>query len=101
MIKKKILQQHPLDKEEQKLLQSIERGEWTSVKNQASELKRYASYAKNTLKKDCRISVRLSHQDLVGIQGKAVEEGLPYQTLITSVIHKYVAGRLGPVRANG
>lgn len=91
---KKTFRQHTLDKAEREMVQSIERGEWIPVKDLASEVKRYASYAKYTLKKDRRISVRLSHQDLVGIQEKAIEEGLPYQTLITSLIHKYVTGGL-------
>lgn len=83
-----------LNKEEAQLIKSIERGEWVSVKNMNSEMRRYASYAKLALRKDQRISIRLSKQDLVGIQEKAVEEGIPYQTLISSVIHKYILGHL-------
>lgn len=79
-----------LDKEETKLMKSIERGEWVPVKNMNSEIARYATYTKHVLKKDQRISIRLSKQDLLGIQEKAVEEGLPYQTLISSVVHKYI-----------
>lgn len=50
--------------------------------------------AKETLKKNKRINIRVSERDLEGVQKKAIEEGLPYQTLIASVIHKYVSGRL-------
>ena len=88
------MRNYQLDKEEQELLSSIERGEWQPVKNMRAEIKRYIEYAKNTLKKDQRISIRMSKQDLVGIQSKAVGEGLPYQTLITSIVHKYVNDNL-------
>ncbi len=83
-----------LDKEEQEVLLSIERGEWKPVKNMTAAIKKYAEYAKNTLKKDQRISIRISKQDFIGIQNKAVEEGILYQTLITSIVHKYVNGKL-------
>ena len=59
---------------------------------------KYAKYAKNTLKKDQRIGIRISKQDLIGIQSKAVDEGIPYQTLVTSLVHKYVTGHLAPTR---
>ncbi|MFH1776051.1 MAG: antitoxin [Candidatus Omnitrophota bacterium] len=83
-----------LDQEELGLLESIERGKWRPVKNMKAEIKRYAAYAKNTLKKDQRISIRMSKQDFLGIQAKAIDEGIPYQTLITSLVHKYVNGKL-------
>ena len=82
------------DKEEQKLLSSIERGEWKPVKNMSAEIKKYAAYAKKTLKKDQRISIRMSKQDFIGIQSKAIDEGILYQTLIASIVHKYVNGKL-------
>ncbi|MFH1245636.1 MAG: antitoxin [Candidatus Omnitrophota bacterium] len=85
---------YQLDKEEQALKASIEKGDWKPVKNMAAEISKYAQYAKNALKKDQRISIRMSKQDFIGIQSKAVEEGVPYQTLITSIVHKYVHGRL-------
>ena len=87
------MSQHKLDKEEQELLDSIEKGEWKPVRNMKSEIRKYAEYAKTSLKKDQRISIRMSKQDLVGIQTKAVNEGIPYQTLITSIVHKYVTGQ--------
>ena len=83
----------PLSQEEKELLSSYERGEWQSVKNRDAEIKRYSQYAKNTLRKDKRINIRLSQKDLEGIQAKALQEGIPYQTLIASIIHKYVLGR--------
>ncbi len=83
-----------LTKEEQELLTSIEAGEWRSVKNLMSEKKRYAMIARHTLRKDKRINIRISQRDLEGLQVKAVREGIPYQTLVSSVLHKYVAGQL-------
>ncbi|MCX5699314.1 MAG: antitoxin [Candidatus Omnitrophica bacterium] len=88
------MRHYQIDREEQGLLSSIEKGEWKPVKNMADEIREYAKYAKNALKKDQRISIRMSKQDFVGIQSKAVDEGIPYQTLITSIVHKYVNGKL-------
>ena len=88
------MRRYQLDKEEQELLSSIERGEWKPVRNMEAEIKKYVEYAGNTLKKSQRISIRMSRQDLVGIRTRAADEGIPYQTLITSIVHKYVTGRL-------
>ena len=85
-----------LSKEEMELLDSYEKGEWKPVKDSLKLKRRYIQYAKNTLKKNCRINIRLSENDLEGIQMKAVQEGIPYQTLVTSVLHRYVLGRLVP-----
>ncbi|MDO8675068.1 MAG: antitoxin [Candidatus Omnitrophota bacterium] len=82
-----------LTKEEQDLVASVEAGEWKSVKNLLGEKRRYAMIARHTLRKDKRINIRISQRDLEGLQVKAVREGIPYQTLISSVLHKYVAGR--------
>lgn len=90
------MRKYKLDKEEKKILASVEKGEWVPVKNMKAMIEKYAEYAKNTLKKDQRISIRISKQDLIGIQSKAVDEGVPYQTLVTSVVHKYVNGNLVP-----
>ena len=77
-----------LDKQERELLESIENNDqWRPVKNMDAQIKKYAAYAKLALKKDQRISIRMSKQDLVGIQTKAMGEGIPYQTLITSLVH--------------
>ena len=83
-----------LSKDEKELLASYERGEWRSVKNLKGEMSRYRAMAKATLRKDKRVNIRLSSQDLEGIQKKAIEDGIPYQTLMASVIHRYVSGRL-------
>lgn len=82
-----------LDKEEQELLNSVEQGEWQTVKNLPKELSRYQQYAETSLRKDKRINIRLSSNDLEALQFIAVEEGIPYQTLISSVLHKFITGR--------
>lgn len=73
---------------------SCESGEWQSVANLDDEIARYASSAAATLTKDKHINTRLSSRDLKDIQMRAAEEGLPYQTLIVSIVHKYASGRL-------
>jgi len=85
---------YKLDNEELELLESIENDEWQSVKNLDQELKEHKKIAKNTMKKDKRINIRLSSKDLEMIKTTAVELGLPYQTLVSSVLHQYVTGRL-------
>jgi predicted DNA binding CopG/RHH family protein len=79
---------------EEDILNSYEKGEWQSVPNLKDEIERYASSASATLAKAKRINIRLSSRDLEDIQMRAVEEGMPYQTLIASVLHKYASGRL-------
>lgn len=88
------MKKYRLDKEEQEILDAIERGEWKSIKPTKAELARYAEVARSTLRKDQRMNIRISKADLQGIKAKAAEEGLPYQTLVASVIHKYVSGGL-------
>ncbi len=82
-----------LSKEEKEILESFENGEWVSVSTPAS-LAKYKSAAKNTFKKDKRVNIRISEMDLELLQERALIEGLPYQTLMSSVLHKYVTGRL-------
>jgi predicted DNA binding CopG/RHH family protein len=81
-------------KYEEDILGSFERGEWRSVPNLKDEIERYTAIAAATLSKDKRINIRLSSRDLEDIQMRAAEEGMPYQTLIASILHKYVSGRL-------
>ncbi len=83
-----------LDREEKTILKSVEKGDWRSVPNVPEEKKRYRRYALATLRKDKRINIRISERDLVLLQQRALDEGLPYQTLISSILHKYVSGRL-------
>ena len=83
-----------LDKEEQELLDSVERGEWRSVKNLEGEIKRHQQYARNTIKKDRRVNIRVSSKDLEELQAIAVADGIPYQTLMSSILHRFINGRL-------
>ena len=83
-----------LTKEEKEILDSVERGEWKQIPDFKCEAKRFQESAKATLRKDKRVNIRMTERDLVSFQKKAVEEGLPYQTLISSVLHKYINGRL-------
>ena len=82
------------NKYEDDILESYESGEWKSVANLDEEIARYAASAAATLTKDKRINIRLSSRDLEDIQMRAAEEGMPYQTLIASIVHKYASGRL-------
>lgn len=83
-----------LDSEEEDLLSSFDKGEWKPVKNQKKEKLEAKCIASRTLKKDVRINIRLTSNDVSSIKQKAAYEGLPYQTLIASVLHKYAAGHL-------
>ena len=84
-----------LTEEERDILESVERGEWRPVRGLAKEKSRYEAAARATLRKDKRVNIRMTERDLVRLKKKAEEEGLPYQTLISSVLHKYISGRLG------
>jgi predicted DNA binding CopG/RHH family protein len=81
------------EKGELELLESVEDGEWRSVAKSAEEIERYRGYAASALKKERRINIRLSSQDLLALQKRAVREGIPYQTLVSSVLHKFVSGQ--------
>ena len=83
-----------LDRDEKEILESVERGEWRSVKGVKGDVGRYSRYARATFRKDRRLNIRISSKDLEVIQKRALEEGLPYQTLISSLLHKYASGRL-------
>ena len=87
-------------KYEGEIARSFELGEWKSVKNSNREMERYRKAASETLLKNRRVNIRISAMDLEGLQTRAAAEGLPYQTLMASVLHKYVSGRLvdGPKR---
>ena len=83
-----------LTKEEKKILDSFEKGEWVPVKNLSKRKTELMKYARNTLKKDKRLNIRISERDLNELQRKAAIEGLPYQTYVSSIIHKFVSGKL-------
>jgi predicted DNA binding CopG/RHH family protein len=81
------------DDEERDLIAAYERGEFKPVKNQKRAMQIAVQAARRYLRKDARINIRLSSADLEMLKRRAAEEGLPYQTLIASVLHKYVSGR--------
>lgn len=81
-----------LDAEEKEILASYERGEWKLAPNQKEEKAKAQRYAHATLKKNKRVNIRISEKDLYQLQMRALEEGIPYQTLMSSVLHKFVSG---------
>ncbi len=83
-----------LDDYENEILEEYEAGTLSSISVSDSEKKHLSEVAANTLKKNKRVNIRLSEHDLKAIQSKALQEGLPYQTLISSLIHKYTNGLL-------
>ncbi|MEO8079527.1 MAG: hypothetical protein ABI641_03290, partial [Caldimonas sp.] len=82
-----------IDQYEEEVLSAYEKGELKSVATK-SELAKFKAVARATAIKDRRVNIRLSSGDLSDIQVRALQEGVPYQTLIASVLHKYVTGRL-------
>ena len=97
-VRKKKTQRDPLlTPEEKEILESVERGEWVEVPNMAEEIKKASEYARYTLekmRKNQRMNLRISDHDVARLQKRANEEGLPYQTLATSILHRYLTGRL-------
>ncbi len=84
------------DKEEKEILGAYEKGKIKFQAPSAKELRNIKSTAGNTFKKDKRVTLRLYDHDYTGIQKKAMEMGLPYQTLISGIIHSYIEGELVP-----
>ncbi len=82
------------DKEEKNILDAYESGKMKLSKPSKKEMEAIKAAAKNTFKKDKRITIRLYDHDLKGIQKKAMEMGIPYQTLISGIIHRYIEGEL-------
>ena len=83
-----------IKKEEKELLDSVEREEWATIPDVREEVNRYKEYAQATFRKDKRVNIRISEKDLVKLQRRALKEGLPYQTLISSILHKFITGQL-------
>jgi len=80
------------DKEEKELIASIEKGEWRSISKLQREIEKSKKIAKATLRKDQRMNIRISKKDLDALKVKAIEEGIPYHTLLSRLIHKYLSG---------
>ena len=88
-----------LDTEEKEILHDFEAGEFESVLTPQRK-KQLAKAAQETFKKDKRINIRISSRDLEALQRRALEEGIPYQTLVSSILHKYVSGSLYDIAPN-
>jgi predicted DNA binding CopG/RHH family protein len=89
-----------LDPYEKHILSAYERGELKSIVTSEASLRRYREYARASLVKNRRVNIRLSPLDLADIRARAAEEGIPYQTLMASVLHKFVTGRLHERRSS-
>jgi predicted DNA binding CopG/RHH family protein len=83
-----------LQQDELELLALYEAEEWKSVKKLKEQKEQYRAYARAMFRKDKRVNIRISEKDLLDLQKRAVRQGIPYQTLIASVLHKYISGGL-------
>jgi len=81
---------YELDQEERGIVEAIEKGEFVSVPDQEKARQEAIAAARNTLNKTRNINIRLSERTLVKLKAKAVREGIPYQTLVASILHKEV-----------
>jgi len=88
-----------LDQEEQEILNAFEKDELKPIRNQAALIARLRTAARNTIKKDKRVNIRISSKNLNELQVLAIQDGIPYQTLMSSVLHKYASGRLKDKKA--
>lgn len=87
----------PIDEYERDLIESIENGEWLSSGDREQLIKEAQEYAKATMRKDKRMNIRISERDLRNLKIAALEEGVPYQTLVSMVLHKYLTEKLRKV----
>jgi predicted DNA binding CopG/RHH family protein len=78
---------------EEEILKSYENDEWESVRDFKQLKEEFESYARHTFKKNKRINIRITESDLNRLKAKSLEEGIPYQTLVSSLIHRYVSGK--------
>ncbi len=93
------MKKRKLNPEDQEMLEAFDAGEFESdLKDERRT--QLALLAEETIKKDKRINIRISSRDLEALQRRAIEEGLPYQSLVSSVLHKYVSGSFKDISAN-
>ncbi len=85
---------YKLDSDEKEILSGYENDEYVEISDMEKEIEKHTEYAKATFLKNKRINIRISQRDLEYIQRRALEEGIPYQTLIASLIHRYISGKL-------
>ena len=83
-----------LEKDEKELLDSVEAGEWRSAPDREGQVALFREYAAATFKRDRRINIRISSKDLNDLKKRALREGIPYQTLAASILHKFISGQL-------
>ena len=83
-----------IDEEEKELIESIENGEWVRSKDEENEKKIAREAAERTIRKNKRMNIRISERDLRNLKIRALEEGIPYQTLVSMILHKYLSGKL-------
>ena len=85
-----------LTTEERAIVKAFERDDLRSPRNKSALIEKHREYATATFRKDRRVNVRISSRDLDALRKRALSEGIPYQTLISSVLHRFVEGRLRP-----
>jgi len=83
-----------LNTEEKELLNSFNRGEWQSIPNVESEIRRYQEYAKATTRQTRQVNIQILQSDFVALEKTASEKGISYQALISSILHDYVSNHL-------
>jgi len=83
----------PIDEEERDLLKSTENDEWITVRDIDKQKRQAREYAEATIRKDKRMNIRISERDLRNLKKRALEEGIPYQTMVSMILHKYLSGR--------
>ena len=88
-----IMIEYTLDTEEQEILEAFESEKLKPIANVQDEIKRHRQIANATFKKDKRINIRIANRDLTELQKLALVEGIPYQTFISSILHKFVDGK--------
>ncbi len=89
-----------LDTYEKAILDAFESGDLKKSASEKQQIKRHVSVAAATFKKDARINIRLPSKDLRALQAKALMEGMPYQTFVSSILHKFINGKLVDKSAN-
>lgn len=87
-----------IDEDEKKLMESLETEDWVSVEHLEAEVAKARAAAEATVTKSERMNIRISPRDLKRLKVRAIEEGIPYQTLVSSILHKYLSGRLQETR---
>jgi len=81
-------------KEDKEIIRSIEAGDWSPSSNSTALKRKLRSAAKATMLKDQRMNIRIARRDMLALKAKALEQGMAYQTLVSSLLHKYVTGKL-------